>query len=97
MKDIYCYKIIADEKTIKFIRSRNVDIELLFPEKQFDQWSSPTNRELETELLDVLFSRPEMAAEVHFRNTECDELALSKLRMLVCTGKNDMLRKRVCP
>lgn len=80
MKDIYCYKIIADEKTIKFVRSRNVDIELLFPDKQFDQWSSPTNRELETELLDILFAHPEMAAEVHFRNTECDEAGIVEVK-----------------
>lgn len=73
MKDIYCYKIIADENTIKFIRSKDASIEQLFKNKNFGEWSKPTKRVIEDEINDIIFCRPEMSAEIHFKNTECDE------------------------
>lgn len=79
-KDNYCYKIIASEATIKFIRSKDTTIERLFPNKQFDEWSEPTKRELEEAILDIIFSRPEMTVELHFKNTDCDEAGIIELK-----------------
>ena len=80
MKNNYCYKIIASETTIKFIRSKDTSIERLFPTKQFDEWSDTTDRELEEEILDIIFARPEMTVELHFKNTDCDETGIIELK-----------------
>lgn len=73
MKDEYQYKIIASGKAIRHIRANDLTIEELFPEKKIDEWSLPTTREIETEIEDLLWSRPEHTVEIHFRNTVCDE------------------------
>lgn len=80
MKETYCYKIIADETAIKYIRSKSTSIERLFNDKKFDEWSNPTTRELEEELLDILFLRPEFVVTLHFKNVDCDEEGVIELK-----------------
>lgn len=80
MKDTYRYKIIASKGAIRYLRVKDLTIEQLFPEKNFLEWSQPTTRELEKEIVDLLWSRPEHTIELHFQNVDCDEQGIIVLK-----------------